>query len=255
MACLRCLRIRRSAASSRVIDGTSRPCAGPTSSGLARLDRRASHRAVGTAPRARSVDRPSIDGDAPYPTRPRRVPIAVSSPGGARQPGGHARPHGPGPAQFRRRRQRSAERLGDVQRRRQRRAAPRNDARGARHHPEAVDRGSALRLRRQILEGDQDGFDAGEFAPAYPAVPETVSADRRRRGEQGFGHVEARRRTRFFADEPQPQPRLCREPLGVGRRRSPPYRAHGRAAPIGASYARSSSPTATPRLGDCPSRG
>src|SRR5712671_2667637 len=166
------------------------------------LDRRASYRTVGTASRARSLDRASIDGDARYPARPRRFPLALSSSGRARQPGRDARPHGSGPAQFWRRRQRPAERLGDVQRRRQRRAAPRNDPRGARHHPEAVDRGSAFRLRRQILEGDQDRPDAGKFAPAYPAVSKTVSADRRRRGQQGLGYLEARRRARLLADEP-----------------------------------------------------
>src|SRR5271155_5414008 len=45
------------------------------------LDRGASHRALGTASRARSVDRASSDGDAPYPARPRRVLVAVSPPG------------------------------------------------------------------------------------------------------------------------------------------------------------------------------
>src|SRR5271155_3479542 len=147
------------------------------------LDWGASHGAVGTASRARSVDRASADGDPPYPARPRRVPAALSPSGGARQPGSHARPHGPRPAQLRRRRQRPAERLGDVQRRRLRRAASRNDARGARHHSEAVDRGGTLRIRRQILEGDQDRPDAGELAPAYPAVSKALSADRRRRGQ------------------------------------------------------------------------
>src|SRR2546421_6042919 len=167
------------------------------------LDRRASYRTVGTAPRARSLDRASIDGDARYPARPRRFPVALSSSGRARQPGRHARPHGSGPAQFWRRRQRPAERLGDVQCRRQRRAAPRNDARGARHHSEAVDRGSALRLRRQVLEGNQDRPDAGEFAAPHPAVSKTLSANRGRWGEQGFGYPEARRRARLLADEPQ----------------------------------------------------
>ena len=131
-----------------------------------------------------------------HPARPGRVSAALSPPGRAGEPRRDARPHGAGQAQFRRRGERSAERLGDVQCRRQRRAAPRDDARGARHHPQAVDRGGTVRLRRQILEGDQDRPDAAHIAAAYPAVAETIPADRRRRRQQGLGHLEARRRAR-----------------------------------------------------------
>src|SRR5438309_12128871 len=73
------------------------PSMGPADLALGRrarfqrgLDRRASHRAVGTAPRARSVDRAITDGDPQYPARPRRFPAALSPSGGARPPGRHA---------------------------------------------------------------------------------------------------------------------------------------------------------------------
>ena len=144
-----------------------RPPMGPRHPALGRrarlfrgVDRRASHRALGAAPRPRPADRPGADADQADPPRPRRVPVALSPPGRTRQPGGDARSFGAGPAQFRRRRQRPAERLGDVQRRRQRRPAPRDDPRGARHHPQAVDRGGAVRLSGQILAGQQDRSDA-----------------------------------------------------------------------------------------------
>ena len=53
---------------------------------------------------------------------------------------GDARPPVGRPAEFRRRRIGPAERLGDVQRRRHGRRQPRDDARGARHHPAPVER-------------------------------------------------------------------------------------------------------------------
>src|ERR1700731_4518103 len=86
----------------RPLRGSSMGPPDPALGGRARfqrgLDRRASHRALGTASRARSPDRASLDGDPPYPARPRRGPAALPSSGGARQPGRDARPHGSGPA-------------------------------------------------------------------------------------------------------------------------------------------------------------
>ena len=41
---------------------------------------------------------------------------------------------------------------------------------------------------------------------------------------KGSDTLKARRRARLSADEPKPQPELRRQPLGVGRRRSPPHR-------------------------------
>src|SRR6266481_3125947 len=198
------------------------------------LDRRAPYRTLGAAPFARPVDRAGADGDPAHPARSRWFSAALPPSRRASQPCRHARSHGSGPAQFRRRRERPSERLGDVQRRRQLGATPRDDPRGPRHHSQAVDRGGTLRLRRQILEGDQDRPDAAHVAAAYPAVAEALPADRRRRRQQGLGDLEARRRARVFADEPQPEPRLRREPLGVGRGRSAAYRAYaaaGRLAP------------------------
>ena len=64
-------------------------------------------------------------------------------------------------------------------------------------------------------------------------------------------HAEARRRARLPPDEPQPQPGLCREPLGVGRgRRRRAGRTPSRAR-LAAWCARSSSPTPTRRPGGC----
>ena len=56
---------------------------------------------------------------------------------------------------------------------------------------------------------------------AHQAVPEALSADRRRRGQRWFGDVEAGGRAWLPADEPQPQPGVCRQPLGIGRGRRP----------------------------------
>src|SRR6266516_1824553 len=51
----------------------------------------------------------------PHPAPARRLSVALSPPGRARAPGRDARPHGARKAQFRGRRERAAERLGDVQ--------------------------------------------------------------------------------------------------------------------------------------------
>ena len=59
----------------------------------------------------------------------------------------------------RRRRLRPADRLGDVQRRRHVRRQPRDDARGARHHPAPVERRADVPLPGQILERGQAGTD------------------------------------------------------------------------------------------------
>ena len=76
---------------------------------------------------------------------------------------------------------RPAERLGDVQRRRHVRPEPRHDARGAGDHPEDVDRGRALDLQGQVLDGDQAGRDVRLPQAAHQAAAGAASADRRRR--------------------------------------------------------------------------
>ena len=75
------------------------------------------------------------------------------------EPRGDARPSVGRAAEFRRRRVRPADRLGDVQRGRHRRRQPRDDARGARHHPAPVERRTELHLQGQVLEGGEAGAD------------------------------------------------------------------------------------------------
>ena len=107
-----------------------RPRLGPADAALARrtrlrrgLDRRALHRAVGTASLARPADRPGAAADETPAHRPRRLPAALPPPRRTRQPRGDAGPPVRGPAEFRRRRVGPADRLGDVQRRRHRPAS------------------------------------------------------------------------------------------------------------------------------------
>ena len=126
------------------------PRLGPSGAALARrarlsgsLDRRAPHRAVGAASVARSAGGAGVAADQEHPPRPRRLPAALSPPRRTRQPRRDARSSLRRPAQFRRRRVRPAERLGDVQCRRHVRPEPRHDPRGAGDHPEDVDRGRA----------------------------------------------------------------------------------------------------------------
>ena len=192
------------------------------------LDRRASHRALGAASLARPAGGAGADADQEHPPRPRRLPAALSPPRRARQPRRHARPHLGRPAQFRRRRLGPAERLGDVQRRRHVGRQPRHDARGARDHPEAVELDRAVRLQGQVLARHQARHDVRVPQAAHQAAAEPASADRRRRPLQGLRHAEARRRKGLPADEPQPQPGLCRQPLGGRRDRRRQGRPHGR---------------------------
>ena len=70
--------------------------------------------------------------------------------------------------------------------------------------------------------------DVRRAAAAHQAAADPASADRRRRPQQGLRHAEARRREGLPADEPQPQPGLCRQPLGVGRDRRRQGRPHAR---------------------------
>ena len=95
---------------------------------------------------------------------PWRLPAALPSPGRARQPRRHARPHLGRPSQFRRRRLGPAQRLGDVQRRRHVGRQSRHDAGGARDHPEAVELARAVRLQGQVLERQQARRDVRRAA-------------------------------------------------------------------------------------------
>ena len=83
--------------------------------------------------------------------------------------------------------------------------------------------------------------------PAHQAAPEAASADRRGRRQQGLRHAEAGRRARLLADEPEPEPGLRRQPLGVRRDRARRAAAARRSARTGGWCARSSWPTPTPR--------
>ena len=191
-----------------------------------RLDRRAPHRALGAASRARLPGGRGAPADGDHPARPRRLPAALPPPGGTRQPDRDDGPAEPGPAQFRRRRERAAERLADVQRGRHVRREPRHDARGARHHPAPLVRRAGVRLQGQVLARDQGRRDVRLPAPAPVSPAEAASAHRRGRPLQEFRHAQARRRARLPADEPEPEPGLCRQPLGRRRGRRGQGRAH-----------------------------
>ena len=128
------------------------------------VDRRAPHRAVGAAPRARSARGAGAHADQAHAHRPRRVPDAVPPPGRAGQPRGDARPPRAGAAQLRRGGERAAERLGHVQRRRHLGPAPRDDARVARDHPAPVERRAGVRPQGQVLARHQDRHDARHAA-------------------------------------------------------------------------------------------
>ena len=110
-------------------------------------------------PVAGPADRAGAAADEAHPHRARRVPAAVSPPGGTGEPRRHAGSSVRGPADVRRGRVRAAERLGDVPRRRHVRREPRDDPRGAGHHPAPVERRAVLRLPGQILERRQAGAD------------------------------------------------------------------------------------------------
>src|SRR3989442_1374936 len=101
------LRIVHDAVASTRAQSVRRPPVGPAAASLggrARLqrgvDRRASHRALGAAPVAGPAGGPGADADQPHAHRPGRISDAVPPPRRACQPGGDARPHGAGAAQF-----------------------------------------------------------------------------------------------------------------------------------------------------------
>ena len=174
---------------------------------------------MGAASGARPAAGAGVLADQEYPSRPRRLPAALSPSGRTRQPRRDARSPLRRPAEFRRRGLGPAERLGDVQRRRHVRPEPRHDARGAGDHPEDVDRGRAVDPRRQILDGQQARHHVRLPQAPSQAAAGAASADRRRRPVQGLRHAEARGRTRLHSDEPQPQSGLRRQPLGIRRDR------------------------------------
>ena len=100
----------------------------------------------------------------------------------------------------------------------------------------------AVDLQGKILDGEQAGHDV-RFPQAAPqADTGAASADRRRRPLQELRHAEARGRTRLHPDEPQPQPGLCRQPLGFGRGRRGEDRPQAEPAATGDWCARCSSP-------------
>ena len=236
-----------------------RPRLGPPDPALARrtglrrgLDRRAPHRALGAASRARPADRPGAVADQAHPHRAGRLPAALSSPGGTGQPRRDARSPVRGAAEFRRRRVGAAERLGDVPRRRHVRRQPRDDARVARHHPAAVERRAGFRLRRQVLEGGEAARRCSASCSPHiyplqkPHPPIGVAGLSKQSdtlklaGERGFLPMSLNL-----------NPGLCGEPLGGGgdRRRSAP--GARRTAATGGWCARCSSPTPTRRRGGC----
>jgi hypothetical protein len=183
------------------------------------LDRRTPHRTLGAASGARPDPGAGVFADQEYPPRPRRLPLALSPSGRAGEPRRHARSPLRRQAELWRRRLGSAQRLGDVQRRRHVRPEPRYDPRGAGDHPENVDAGCAVDASRQVLDGDKTRRHVRFPQTPHQAVAGAASADRRCRPLQGLGHAEARRRARLHSDEPQSQSGLCRQPLGIRRDR------------------------------------
>ena len=108
---------------------------------------------------------------------------------------------------------------------------PRDDARGAGHHPAPVERREAVRLRRQVLEGvEAGGAMFGFLKPHIYPLQTAASADRRGRPVEAVRHAEAGRRARLPAAEPEPEPGLCREPLGGGGDRCRTHRPHAEPA-------------------------
>ena len=82
-----------------------------------------------------------------------------------------------------------AERLEDVQRRRREGRQPRDDARGARHHPQALVHERAVRVRRQVLDRAQSRADVRLPQAAHQAAAEAAS---RRSASPGFRKVPTR---------------------------------------------------------------
>ena len=201
---------------------------------LRSLDRRAPHRAVGAASGTGPAGRPGAVADEAAAHRPRRLPAAVSPPGGTGEPRGDAGSSVRGPADVRRRGVRPAERLGDVQCRRNVGGEPGDDPRGAGHHPAAVERRAVVSVPRQVLERRQARNDVRLPEAAHQAVAEAASADRRGRAVEEFRHAEDGRRARLPAAEPEPQSGLCGNALGRGRGRRETHRPH--AAPAGLAH-------------------
>ena len=109
-----------------------------------------------------------------------------------------------------------AERLGHVQRGRHERPKPRDDPRGAGHHPEDVDGGEVRPQGRaywHVTKGDEM---FGFLRPHLAAAAATASADRCRGPVRQLRHAEDGGRVRLHADEPEPEPSLCGQPLGRG---------------------------------------
>src|SRR2546425_1007381 len=69
-----------------------------------------------------------------------------------------------------------------------------------------------LLVAQALLQTERMRIGPGGFLMPYH---HPAPADRRGRGQQGPRPPEARRRARLLADEPQPEPRLRRQPLGV----------------------------------------
>ncbi len=145
--------------------------------------------------------------------------------------------------------QRPAERLGDVQRRRHERAEPRHDPRGAGDHPEALVDPAPFTYKGKFwtVTKPDTMFDflKPHIKPLQAPHPPIGVAGLL----EELGHAEARRRARLHSDEPQPQPGLCRQPLGLGGDRRRQDRAQAEPPGTGGWCARCSSPTPTRRPG------
>ena len=99
---------------------------------------------------------------------------------------------------------------------------PRDDARVARHHPQALDRGGAVRLRGQVLARRRSptpmlreprGRTSGRSRSRTRRSASPVSATSSDTLEDG-------RRARLHPDEPQPEPELRRRATGTRSRRA-----------------------------------
>ena len=129
------------------------------------LDRRASYGAVGAASRTRSADRPGAVADQ-APASARRLPAALPSPDGTRQPRGDALDHlSEGRLNFGVAALGLASDWANVPGRRQFRRASRDDARVARHHPAPWS--DEKQYGMQVLEG-------GEAAPSQLGFPTSI---------------------------------------------------------------------------------
>ena len=190
------------------------------------LDRRAPCRQVGAASCTGPADARSAAAHQEHPHRPRRLPDALLPPRRAGQPDLAAGPHLRGPAELRGRRERAAQRLGDVRRGRHGRREPRDDPGVGRVHLEPLEPGAGLGPRRQPLEG----FGAARQCPDLDLVHHlrplqaAAPADRRGGAELAFAHPGDGRREGLAAAQPEPQPAVRQRPLGFLRGRRAPGR-------------------------------